>query len=167
MGNTFEQRYLRWLQSQIAFDKRKNYDELCAILHSKEFVWFVANDDNRIEDGRQLRVEFSRGHHNMMQGCSILELVVALSRRCAFAGGGHEADWAMQLLENLGLHRMSSHIGKTRADQIDDILERLIWRNYEPDGEGGFFPLSWPEEDQRKVEIWYQMSAYINEIVEL
>ncbi len=49
------------------------------------------------------------------------------------------------------------------AAEIDDILERLIWRQYQEDGQGGFFPLAWPEQDQREVELWYQMNAYLAE----
>jgi hypothetical protein len=29
---------------------------------------------------------------------------------------------------------------------------------------GGFFPLTHPNDDQRKVEIWYQMNAYLDEL---
>ena len=29
---------------------------------------------------------------------------------------------------------------------------------------GGFFPLAFPKEDQTKVEIWYQMSGYLEEL---
>lgn len=47
--------------------------------------------------------------------------------------------------------------------KIDDTIETLMFRTYGPDGKGGFFPLSHPKEDQTKIEIWYQMSAYINE----
>jgi hypothetical protein len=49
--------------------------------------------------------------------------------------------------------------------EIDDILTRLIERTYKPNGEGGFFPLPQTDEDQTKVEIWYQMSAYILTVV--
>jgi hypothetical protein len=47
---------------------------------------------------------------------------------------------------------------------VEDILDTCIWRTYQPDGQGGFFPLAWPEEDQTKVELWYQIAAYIDEL---
>jgi hypothetical protein len=47
---------------------------------------------------------------------------------------------------------------------VEEILYALIWRTYDPDGVGGFFPLAWPKEDQTKIEIWYQMNAYAKEI---
>ena len=58
---------------------------------------------------------------------------------------------------------MYDPISKRKSIKIDDILDTLIWRTYEYDGIGGFFPLTNAEEDQTKVEIWYQMAAYINE----
>jgi hypothetical protein len=47
--------------------------------------------------------------------------------------------------------------------KIKNILDTLVWRTYQPDGRGGFFPLNHPEEDQTKVEIWYQMNKYVIE----
>jgi hypothetical protein len=47
---------------------------------------------------------------------------------------------------------------------MEEIFERLIWRNYAPNGEGGFFPLENPREDQTQVELWYQMNSYVNEM---
>jgi len=43
----------------------------------------------------------------------------------------------------------------------------LIWRDYHADGRGGFFPLTNPDTDQTKVEIWYQMNAYVTEMTDL
>ena len=78
--------------------------------------------------------------------------------------GGESSGWAWQLIVNLELDKMSDMISRRKAVEVDEILETLIWRNYAPDGQGGFFPLAWPEEDQKKVELWYQMAFYVNEI---
>lgn len=139
------------------------------LMHSKEFVWLIPNDDNRIQDGKDLRREFLHdnddpGFVTLDQPCSVLEVLVGLSRRISFAAGGSAEGWAWQLLLNLDLERMSDPLSQRKATKVDQILEALIWRTYNPDGTGGFFPLSWPEEDQTKIELWYQMSAYVNEI---
>jgi hypothetical protein len=89
--------------------------------------------------------------------------LVALSRRLEFIAGGEQDVWAGQLLKNLGLDKMYDPVSARKINQIEDILEALIWRTYERDGKGGFFPLKHTEEDQTKVEIWYQMNAYVNE----
>ena len=39
----------------------------------------------------------------------------------------------------------------------------MLAREYSDNGHGGLFPLKNPKKDQRKVEIWYQMTEYINE----
>jgi hypothetical protein len=51
-----------------------------------------------------------------------------------------------------------------KAQRVNDILYALIWRTYDPDGSGGFFPLLHSKKDQRQIEIWYQMHAYVREL---
>lgn len=158
------QRYLRWLGKQVRPDRDIEYDDLYAILHSKEFVWIVPNDDNRISDGMDIRDNFFSKRGVLLQGCSVLEVIIGLSRRLAFLADGEPEIWAWTLICNLELRRMSGHIGETRSDAIEEILERFIWRTYDSDGTGGLFPLANPITDQRRIELWYQMCAYVNEI---
>ena len=47
--------------------------------------------------------------------------------------------------------------------EADGGLDGFINRQYEANGEGGLFPLKGVCEDQREVEIWYQMNAYLYE----
>ena len=176
---TVDEIYFQWLTEHVNFNygrpNGKTYIGLMGQLHTKEFVWVVANDDNRLEDAAALRHQFlnesgiTNYEESFLLGdppLSILEVIIALSERCAFAGGGDPRDWAWRLIENLELHKMADPEAPRQAEKIDDILETLIWRNYEPDGVGGFFPLNHPEENQTKVEIWYQMNAYIDERLE-
>lgn len=162
-----EENYLKWLARQIKPDRDRDHTDLFRILYAKEFVWLIPNDDNRVRDGLDIRDSFFNYHSHLDQGCSVLEVLIGISRRIAFAAGGDPHLWAWRLLENLELNRVSGRIGAIRAERVDDILERLIWRMYEPNGVGGFFPLAWPQLDQRGVEIWYQMHAYIEELPEL
>jgi hypothetical protein len=46
---------------------------------------------------------------------------------------------------------------------VNQILTNLVERTYQKNGKGGLFPLKQPAKDQRRVEIWYQMAAYLNE----
>lgn len=170
MVDSLEYKYLEWMIKQIRPDNDRSYHDLFARIHDKEFVWLIPNDDNRIADGFDIRHEYFRRFkrpHMLSQGCSVLEVILGLSRRLSFAVDGKAKDWAWVLVKNLELHKMAGHIGGRRAERIDEVLEALIWRTYAPDGVGGFFPLAWPEQDQRKVEIWYQMCAYIDELPEM
>lgn len=157
--------YFAWLTSQIAHKSKRTYNELFDRLHSVEFVWTVPNDDNRIADAMDLRRQFAEGTEfsPSMESASVLEVLIGLSRRLEFMTGWPPEAWAWKLIKNLGLHSMYDPISPRKADILDEKIEALIWRTYEPDGRGGFFPLQYPKEDQTKVEIWYQMNAYVIE----
>lgn len=164
--------YFRWLKKQVQEDghPRNTYDDLLRILHRTEFIWLVANDDNRIADGLDLRVEFLHTQRRRVDPdeyfgpCSVLEVLVALSRRVAWLADGSAEGWGWQLLCNLELHKFRDPLSQRKTRRVEDILHALIWRTYDPDGSGGFFPLAWPRGDQTKIEIWYQMNAYAMEI---
>ena len=47
--------------------------------------------------------------------------------------------------------------------EVKAAVECLLERRYLEDGDGGLFPLKCPRKDQRRVEIWYQMSAWVIE----
>lgn len=165
--------YLRWLAPQIREEQDgKEYWDLLGIMFEKEFAedWLVPNDHNRLADGRDLRAEFAHSQHIRVDAlrnlgpCSFLEVLIGLSRRLAFAAGGSAQGWAWQLISNLELENMSDPLSRRKVRQVDEILDRVIRRTYDPDGSGGFFPLAWPDEDQTKKELWYQMAAYIDEL---
>jgi hypothetical protein len=165
-GSLFEV-YLGWLESQVGVDQQsRSYSDLIKLLGSKEFVWLVPHDNNRMADGLDVRQEFY--NETRLTGdlgpVSVLEILVALSRRLAFIAGGAAPGWAWQLLCNLELNKSADPIGPRKGARVDEILETLIWRTYSSDGQGGFFPLAWPEHDQRDVELWYQMEYYADEI---
>lgn len=134
-------------------------------MHEKQFTWTVPHDDNRVADARQLRHEFSGADRMDPEVVSVLEVVVALSRRLSFDDDGPADKWAWELIRNLGLHRRRflDPLSTRQINEISDILDCLIWRRYEPSGLGGFFPLAHADRDQRKVEVWYQMAAYLEE----
>lgn len=168
--------YYKWLVSQIEFpvNFKESFDDLLHCLHQKEFVWVISGDDNRIQDGLDLRTDFKYKFDipndfpelEFKEYVSVLEIIIAVSRICEFIGGGLASGWAWRLIDNLGLNHFYDPLDKEKLHGVDEILEALIWRTYQRSGRGGFFPLLFPEEDQTKVEIWYQLNAYINEIIQ-
>lgn len=158
--------YYQWLISEIAIPGNKSYNDMFERMHNLEFVWIVPNDDNRVQDGLDLRVQFQNEVRDKvnLDGVTILEVLVALSRRVAFTGGGDAPTWAWKLIKNLGLHKASDPLIGLKATRVEEILYDLVWRTYDRNGRGGFFPLKHSLEDQTKVEIWYQMNAYVNEM---
>jgi hypothetical protein len=158
--------YFEWLISHIAVPNGKSYNELFEVMHNTEFHWTIPNDDNRIQDGIDLRGYFLNGKKATihLEGATLLEILVSLSKKVEFTAGGSSRKWAWRLLKNLRLHKMSDPLAEADINRINDILDALIWRTYRADGRGGFFPLNYPEEDQTKVEIWYQMNKYVLEM---
>jgi hypothetical protein len=168
--------YFVWLTDFVggpAGKPDRKYLKLLRQLLTKEFVWVIPNDDNRAEDGKALRDLFlaQEGISDVdsywaNMGCSMFELLVGLSRRLSFETDGFDqyrepSGWFWVLVRNLGL--ANSRITKS---EIDRKLDVFIWRTYEPNGRGGLFPLLKAHQDQRKVEIWYQMCAYVLEMDE-
>lgn len=173
-----DEQYLEWLYSQVGLRKRgrkpvDSHWHLLQQLYTKEFVWIIPNDDNRLEDGRDLRLEFVRdtliyepNPEWWSIGCSMLEMLIALARRLEFETDIPTDKWFWKMLQNLGLldytDERQAGGGYSEGD-VDAILDDVIWRTYEPDGRGGLFPLEDAQEDQRNVELWYQQSAYVIE----
>ena len=157
--------YFEWLVSQIHIPNGKNYNELFEVMHNTEFHWTIPNDDNRIQDGIDLRGYFLDGRKKeiKLEGATLLEILVSLSKKLAFTASGNPKKWAWKLLKNLRLTKMSDPLTEADVERINDVLDALIWRTYQPNGKGGFFPLQHPEEDQTKVELWYQMNKYVME----
>jgi hypothetical protein len=168
VNESLDDRYLTWLYSQVADvrvrNKSKTYWDLFKQLYEKEFIWLVPNDDNRIQDGLDLRYEWaysiSPAPGVSEDRCSFLEVLIALSRRLAFEGEGHPPVWFWHLIENLGLQNCTDR-PKYDQDEVDDRLNDVILRTYKPDGTGGLFPMRNTRHDQRNVELWYQMNEYL------
>lgn len=177
MSKPLDELYLTWLYSQVASVRLKNpartYWVLLRALYKTEFVWLVANDDNRLEDGRDLRYEFIQqeaiggvDEEWLTIGCSLLEMLLGLSRRLAFESDEDDdvSAWFWHLLNNIHLSNFNDDVVDEKHEEyIAHVLETVIWRNYRSDGVGGLFPLRKPREDQRKVELWYQLSTYLLE----
>lgn len=171
MTTTADYAYYNWLTQKIDIPNGKEYFGVFEQMHNLEFVWTVPNDDNRVQDGLDLRVEFleKAGGELNLGGATCLEVLVALSHRVAFiaSGNGHPRQWAWALLKNLGLHKFSDPLNPEKAERVTTALNNLIWRSYRADGYGGFFPLQNPSTDQTKVEIWYQLNEYVSEMSDL
>lgn len=167
--------YLEWLYSQVASvkarAKTKTYWNLMRQLYRKEFVYFVPNDDNRANDGRDLRLRFmeasdiSEVDPNWLRlPCSMLELIIGMAYSLEFESDAPMQMWFWKMIENLELEQCTDARYSEAMDAwVDSILDRVIWRTYDGKGRGGLFPLQDSSKDQREVELWYQLSAYLLE----
>ena len=169
-------RYFLWLCDLVGVgEPGHNCKEFAWVLFHKEFTWFVPNDDNRLEDGKKLREEFIDktlidGWECLDGPCSIFEMLIALSRRIEFmlrdpAIPDRTDQWFWMMIHNLGLNIFNDTTFNIdeKIYNNDLILNKFLERTYMDNGLGGLFPLNRPHANQRRVEIWYQLMAYLDE----
>ena len=179
-----EDAYFTWLYSHVEPIRLDSpavrHVKLFHILHATPFVDLIPNDENRAADGIDLRVVFledddaySASADWMSLECSMLEMFIALCNRAYFETD-HSADpggvrgWFWIIMTNLGLAKFTDEefavLGDdTAAEAIRHILRVMNHRLYSSSGYGGAFPLLKPRRDQRKIELWYQLAAYLIE----
>lgn len=168
--------YFSWLYDKVCDSSvRDKYWTILHILHDKEFYDLVPNDDNRIKDGIKLREDFMNEFNNFpyeqIDGpCSIFEMLIALSMRFEAMMIDHKdsdtiGTWFWEMLTNLGLAKYTNAMCLNSRDDllIERVLDRFLERTYHRNGEGNIFPLKNAKKNQCKVEIWYQMCAYLLE----
>ena len=178
-NNNVSREYCEWLKFKVGLKRFGNtvggtYRDLFDILYDTSFVSVLELDNNRCKDGQGLRWEFAfeqgyRTHDQLEGACSVLEVILALAIKYASdIGEGDDIQvsscfWRM--IDNLGLLKFTDvALDSVEAHhEMTHILDCFMDRDYEYNGEGGLFPLMDPKEDQREVELWYQMSAYLME----
>ena len=148
-------------------------------LHNTEFRYVIPRDQNRADDGIDLRYRFAMEKDSecpvdvimdILDGpCSVLEMMVALAIRCEetimddASIGDRTSQWFWGMINNLGLGSMVDD----RFDRkiFERVIERFLEREYSPDGKGGLFRIRDCHRDLRDVEIWYQLCWYLDSIV--
>lgn len=175
-NGTLDDRYLEWLYKQIGGSLRnrnpsRSHWKLAKQLYTKKFLWFVPNDDNRAIDGMELRFEFldESGLDTgdslwLMLECSMLEMLIGLSRRVAYQSYGSPDEWFWTMMGNIDVRKYTDdRYNRIVELEVNEALDIVIERTYEEDGTGGLFPLLNAQRDQTKIELWYQASAYLLE----
>lgn len=175
--------YLCWLMNQAQIDAEgpEGYLHLCEVLQGIYFVSLIAFDENRIEEGKALRTEWAEtdgGDTDALEGelipytCTALELILVLARRIQYEMSDSQFEagigkWTAELMENAGLATFRNDIFELDPEyaerKIKAILHGIVYRKYLMNGEGGFFPIRYPETDQRNVELLVQMNNYLAE----
>lgn len=168
-------KYFEWLKNKVDFlDFPEKYDNLFMALYNTEFIWVHPMDRNRAFEGQDLRAEYSNETVSKIPigisvPANVLEVIIAITKRMNFICSSFDEDktkiifW--RLIANLGLAEMSdpNYIRFGGDGRVEAILTNWMERRYEPDGRGGLFPLAEPRENQREVELWYQMNQYLND----
>lgn len=174
--------YFDWLCEIVCGDRYSpeiSYSKLLMYLHYTEFRYSHPMDENRVAQGMNLRYRFALGlvpieetsgiTRALDAPCSVLEMMVALAIDCEEtimddpSFGNRTAQWFWGMITSLGLGGMyNDRFDKRR---VEEIIERFIERDYEPDGHGGLFTIKNYDRDLRSMEIWWQACAYLNGII--
>ena len=174
--NEIEVRYVDWLRYQ-AMGQDRSYDELLDFLYDKPYTYTIRMDENRAEDGIELRYIFGAengiAYEDISSGldsgrdCSMLEMMVALARRCEnqimvdMEEGAQPERWFQVMLTNLGLgSQTNDNFDEGKADYITD---RFLAHQYSYYGDGSLFSVCHPRHDMRKTDLWYQAMWYFAE----
>lgn len=170
-----DETYFNWLYEKIRPSSKPGltqYTKVCVIAHQIIFNWIVPNDDNRAAEGKELRYAFMEeiginpppDKEWMSLDSSILEMMIALAERCEFMITLGLPMWFDIFMGNMELDHYNDGVYmESDRFRITRMLTRFNERRYKPNGKGGLFPLQYPKRDQREVELWYQMSAYMAE----
>ena len=173
--------YFDWLICFVHEQPRPtqiSYIKVLTRLHNIEFVYSIANDHNRAEDGENLRYRFAitSGYEedtmlilDYLRGpCTVLEMMIALVLRCEEtimddpSLGDRTGQWFWGMIVNLGLGAMTDD--KFDKQTVDYVIDKFLNRDYEPDGKGGLFTVKHCEYDLRTLGIWSQLCRYLNNV---
>ena len=174
---SIEEAYFHWLYDQVfeVWNPRspESFTTVCWLMNQVVFTPLVPYDENRIADAAELRNQFqqyagSLGPEEisavMLPDASVFEVLIALAGKADFMVPLSVRTWFRVFIENLKLDKYSDQYCQARSTwPIERTINIFNNRSYTPFGKGGIFPMRNPEHDQRKVELWYQMGAYMTE----
>lgn len=170
-------RYFNWLCGIVCKSGDSKFSLLLNYLHDVDFKYLNPMDQNRAEDGIELRWRFASAHYSnpntvlacLDRPCTVLEMIVALAIKCEETimddprYGDRTGQWFWNMIVNLGLGSMTN--SRFNRREADRIIDRFMNLEYEPDGRGGLFYIRNCEYDLRDVEIFYQLCWYLDNIV--
>lgn len=180
MQTELRREYFEWLCNivcEMRFSDQVSYQDLLMHLHEITFRYSIPRDQNRAEDGINLRYKFAMLHDclsidlilDILDGpCSVLEMMVALAINCEEDimddpnVGNRTGQWFWGMIVSLGLGGMTNT--NYDSDYVEDVVAIFLDREYEPDGRGGLFTIQNCDRDLTTVEIWYQMCWYLDSI---
>lgn len=172
-----ERGYFRWLKKEFLEDHEgepDGYSLLIEQMYRKAYYFIVPNDENRAEDGLYLRDQYlstaGRNNGKVPEGpCSFLEFLIGVSIRLSeMLIDGEPIPVNEYFWELAGRLQLTEFTDDTYSDDstmfaVDLIMTDYMDRKYCRDGSGGLFPLRRSRRNQTKVEVWYQLNAYLLE----
>lgn len=186
-ANEVKNAYFRYLMDKVnlnngltnpdPFESERTYFMLADKLFNSDFYWCLTMDENRVSDAKALRYWFANIGSAftdydalMARPATVLEVLIALADRMdrdvmrGIEYKDRSIKWFWMFIQNLGLDKFTDRNWTVdNAIKASNIIDTWMKREFKPDGKGSPFPLKNPQKDQRTVDLWYQMQAYIGE----
>lgn len=179
-----EQSYFQWLKDLVDREELENYYWALKLLFQTEFYAVHAMDENRAADGKTLRdryvfeecstkTEEDFFYADMSGPTNMLEVMIGLTERMdaelylpSVNDRQEYVDSFWELFRNAGFDQFKDCdiFDRWNPTVFNSHISKILDRKYHKDGHGGFFPLKGKlSDDQRDIEMWYQMQAYLIE----
>lgn len=172
--------YFTYLCEIVCVDGRytdESYWVLAEELWNTEYTWILGQDENRVKSVSVLRHRYlaDGGKELYCGNPSVFEVLVMLSD--AMFDLLDELDdedrrpmYFWEMIDNLGLGGYNDNLFREYPGRNGQYYRNInrkigIWldRKFNFDGSGSPFPLKNHPQNQRNVELWYQMQSYIVE----
>lgn len=165
--------YFKWLCDFIKHSDFKNREDLLFKLHNIDYTYFVNFDRNRSSDGISMRRYFAEdtGYDDILyynKKCSILEMIVGLAVQMQNMTEDDSDDykanhWFWDMICNLELDKMTNY--NYDEEYIEKVVDIFLSRKHRKNGmKYNLFILDNVKDDLTKVELWYQMCWYIEDV---
>ena len=147
---------------------------LLLALYRTDYVWEYPLDQNREQDGIELRFHYAEKfgidyryleHELGTKPCSVLEMIIALALRIENEYMANDiyddrtGHWFWNMINSLGLLTYSDN--NFDLDKVEEIVFKFLHHQYLPNGAGGLFYMPQPDMDMRKAQIWDQMNHWL------
>lgn len=171
--------YFEWMVSKVQntdnpFGNKVTYNKLLRHLHSLDFTYCLPEDENREINGIELRTIFCYecGKNeettlpHLAKPCSVLEMMIALATILeeGYASNSEFGDrtgyWFWCMVKSMGLSYQDDEDFDHRYADIK--INKMLERNYKPDGTGGLFTIEDVKEDMRDINIWMQAMWWLD-----
>ena len=177
ISNRIRNDYFNWIYEMMCDGLDESYYKLFDYLYNCQFVWTIPEDASRAIDGKNFRYQFgylysiSRSTIDETFGnspCSVLEMLAALAYRCEDTImsntklGDRTAQWFWSMLSSIGISNQTDEV--FNASLVGHKIYIFLNRTYKKNGKGGAFTIHDKSKDMRRVDLWYQMCYYLNEL---
>lgn len=169
--------YFNWLVDSLNLNagyKIQHYS-LFKALHNISYEYFNVMDENRYQDGIDLRYRFGSDtnipYYDITEcidicECSVLEMLVALILKIDNMitydpKDSLKAELFVDIAKSLGINEQIN--ANFNQEYVNQCIFNWLHGQYEVNGQGGIITVQYPRQDMRTVDHWTQVMWYVNE----